>query len=136
LIERYHRVTVHGMSVEDVEMAERFRAALDAAFATGDRERVYELFADDIEYTTSRRTLRGLHEVREQLEWGGELENLDVEREEGEWHDLGDGHVVREDRVVQRWKETGEIAAIMLVSVDLRIRDGKITRLERRSRPE
>ena len=125
------------MSAEDVDLAERFRAAVDAAFATGDREGVYELFADDIEYTTPRRTLRGLHEVREKLSWGsGALENLDAERQEGEWHDLGDGHVVSEDRVVQRWKETGEIAAIMLLSVDLRIRDGKITRLERRSRPE
>jgi ketosteroid isomerase-like protein len=125
------------VSAEDVKVAERFSVALDAAFTTGDREGVYELFADDIEYTTPRRTLRGLREVREKLQWGGgELENLDLERQEGEWHDLGDGHVVRADRVVQRWKETGDIAAIMLVTMDLTIRDGKITRLERRSRPE
>ena len=119
------------MSIEDVDLAQRFDAAVEAAFATGDREGVYPFFADDIEYTTSRRTLRGLDEVREKLSWGGggELENLDVEREEGEWQDLGDGHVVREDRIVQRWKESGEVAAVMLVKLDLRIRYGKIIRM-------
>lgn len=125
------------MSAEDVDLAKRFRAALEAAFATGDRELVYAFFADDIEYTSPRRTLRGLDEVREKLSWGGgELENLDSEYEDGEWQDLGESHVVSEDRVVQRWKETGEIAAVMLVTVDLTTRDGKIARLERQSRPE
>lgn len=120
----------------DVEVAKRFDAAVDAAFQTGDRESVYVFFADDIEYTTPHRTLSGLREVREKLRWGGEKDNLDVELEGGEWQDLGDGHVVRESRMVQRWKETGEVAAIMRVTLDLRIRDGKITRLERVAQPE
>lgn len=124
------------MSAEDIEVADRLRAAIDAAFATGERERVYELFADDIEYTTPHRTLRGLSEVREKLKWGGEKENLDVEVEEGEWQDLGGGHVVSESRIVQRWKETGETAGVMRVRVDLRIRDGKIARYERVGQPE
>jgi ketosteroid isomerase-like protein len=125
------------VSIEDVGVAERFRAALDAAFETGDRESVYAFFADDIEYTTPHRTLRGLNEVREKLEWGGgEPDNLDVEVEDGNWQDLGGGHVIGERRIVQRWKETGEVAAIMLVHVDLRIRDGKITRYERHGRPD
>jgi hypothetical protein len=64
-------------------------------FQTGDRDSVYVFFADDIEYTTPHRTLSGLHEVREKLRWGGEKDNLDVEFEDGEWQDLGDGHVVR-----------------------------------------
>ena len=120
----------------DVEVAKRFDAAVDAAFQTGDRESVYVFFADDIEYTTPHRTLSGLREVREKLKWGGEKDNLDVEFEDGEWQDLGDGHVVRESRMVQRWKETGEVAATMRVTLDLRIRDGKITRLERVAQPE
>jgi hypothetical protein len=125
------------MSAQDVDVAERFHAAVDAAFETGDRELVYVFFADDIEYTTPHRTLHGLDEVREKLKWGGaEPENLDVEREDGDWQDLGGGHVVRESRVVQRWKETGEVAAIMRVNLDLRIRDGKIMRLERVAKPE
>ena len=120
----------------DVEVAKRFDAAVDAAFQTGDRESVYVFFADDIEYTTPHRTLSGLREVREKLRWGGEKDNLDVEFEDGEWQDLGDSHVVRESRMVQRWKETGEVAAIMRVTLDLRIRDGKIARLERVAQPE
>jgi hypothetical protein len=44
---------------EDVEVAKRFHAALETAFETGERELVYALFADDVEYTTPRRTLRG-----------------------------------------------------------------------------
>jgi ketosteroid isomerase-like protein len=124
------------VSVEDVDVAARFKAALEAAFATGDRELVYAFFADDIEYTTPRRTLRGLDEVREKLSWGGELENLEVDYHDGEWQDLGDGRVVCEDRMVQRWKETGEIASVMLITTDLTIRDGKIARLERQSRAE
>ena len=125
------------VSVEDVEVAKRFNVALEAALETGDREGVYALFADDIEYTTPHRTLRGLSEVREKLKWGSrEKENLDVQFEEGEWQDRGGGRVVKESRMVQRWKETGEVAAIMRINVDLRIRDGKITRLERLAQPE
>jgi hypothetical protein len=71
------------------------------------------------------------------LKWGNqEKENLDVEVEDGEWQDLGGGHVVRESRMVQRWKETGEVAAIMRINLDLWIRDGEIARLERIAKPE
>ncbi len=60
---------------------------------------MYELFADDVEYTTPRRTLRGLGEVREKLEWrAGQPAHLDVEVESGDWRDLGDGKIVRYER--------------------------------------
>jgi SnoaL-like domain len=121
----------------DTETAERFVAAVEVAFKSGDRDSVYAFFADDIEYTTPHRTLRGLSEVREKLKWGSpEKENLDIEVEDGEWQDLGGGRVVRESRMVQRWKETGEVAAIMRVNLDLWIRDGEIARLERIAKPE
>ena len=88
--------------------------------------------------STRRLTARsaGYARCERELRWGGEKDNLDVEFEDGEWQDLGDGHVVRESRMVQRWKETGDVAAIMRVTLDLRIRDGKITRLERVAQPE
>jgi hypothetical protein len=121
----------------DTEIAERFVAAVDRAFKTGDRDSVYAFFAHDIEYTTPHRTLRGLGEVREKLKWGNqEKENLDVEVEDGEWRDLGGGHVVRESRMVQRWKETGEVATTMRINLDLWIRHGEIARLERIAKPE
>jgi hypothetical protein len=75
--------------------------------------------------------------VREKLLSGGDPpENLDVEFEDGDWEDLGGGHVARESRVVQRWKETGDVATVMRVREELEIRDDKITRYERRGRPE
>lgn len=124
---------VRPVSSDDIAVAERFRAAVKEALETGDRELVYVLFADDVEYTTPHRTLRGLSEVREKLKWGGEKENLDVEFEEGDWRDLGDGNVGSETRMVQRWKETGEIAATMIMEEQLTVRDGKIARYERRA---
>ena len=72
------------MGADEVALGERFRSAVKAAFATGDRELVYALFADDVEYTTPHRTLRGLSEVREKLKWGGEKDNVDVELDEGD----------------------------------------------------
>jgi hypothetical protein len=126
---------VRAVGADDVAVAERFRAAVEEAFATGDRELVYALFADDVVYTTAYRTLTGLSEVREKLKWGGEKENLDVQREAGEWRDLGDGNVVSETRMVQRWKETGEVATTMIVQEELTVRGDKIARYERRSAP-
>jgi hypothetical protein len=38
--------------------------------------------------------------------------------------------------MVQRWKETGEVATIMRINLELWIRDGKIVRLERVAKPE
>jgi ketosteroid isomerase-like protein len=103
----------------------------------GDKESLYSLLADDIEWTTPHRTLRGLEEVREKLEWGGEPpEHLDVEWEDGEWVEVGGGRVVKESRVIQRWKETSEVSTSMRVREELVIRDGKIARYERRGRPE
>ena len=124
------------MGADDVAVAERFRAAVEQAFSTGDRELVYALFADDVEYTTPHRTLRGLNEIREKLKWGGEKENLDVELEKGDWRDLGDGVVASESRMIQRWKETREVAATMTIHEQLTVRDGKIARYERGAAPQ
>jgi hypothetical protein len=117
-----------------IDVARRF----DAVNASRDREAFYALLTDDAEWTTPYRTLRGLDEIREKLDWspGEPPENLDIEFEEGEWVDEGDGCVARENRVVQRWKETGEIATVILQREQLDIRDSKISRYSRRGRPE
>ncbi len=116
------------MTAEDINVAEQLLEAVER----DDREGVYALFADDIEYVTDRRTLRGIDEVREKLSWGGPKENLDVELEAGEWVDHGHGHLARDFHQVMRWKESGEIADQVRGRLDLRIRDGKIARYERR----
>lgn len=120
------------MGEQNLEIARRFGATSEE-----DTDALYSLLADDVEWTTPHRTLRGLEEVREKLEWGGEPpENLDVDWEDGEWNDLGDGRVMKESRVVQRWKETGDVAAVMRVREELTLRDGKIVRYERRGQSE
>jgi len=116
------------MSAEDIAVAEQLLEAVER----DDREGVYALFAEDIEYVTDRRTLRGIDEIREKLSWGGPKEHLDEELDAGEWVDLGDGHLVRDFRRVWRWKEGGEIADEVRGRLDLRIRDGRIARYERR----
>jgi ketosteroid isomerase-like protein len=119
------------VSAEDIEIAKRFATTMVA-----DKEGMFALLSDDVEWTTPKRTLRGLEEVREKLGGGGTPDNLDVEWEEGEWQDDGAGTVVCESRVVQRWKETGEVATVMRVREELQIREGKITRYARRGQPE
>lgn len=116
------------MTAEDINVGEQLLEAVER----DDREGVYALFADDIEYVTDRRTLRGIDEIREKLSWGGPKENLDVELEAGEWVDHGHGHFARDFHQVMRWKESGEIADQVRGRLDLRIRGGKIARYERR----
>jgi ketosteroid isomerase-like protein len=116
------------MSAEDIALADQLLEAVDR----DDREAVYGLFSDDIEYVTDRRTLRGIDELREKLNWGGPKEELDVEFERDGWVESGDGHVAQDFRMVMRWKENGEIADQAQGHIDLRIRDGKISRYERR----
>jgi ketosteroid isomerase-like protein len=52
------------MAAEAVEVAEGFRAALDAAVRTNDREAVYALLAPDVEWVMPQRTLHGIDEMR------------------------------------------------------------------------
>ena len=116
------------MSAGDVTVADQLLEAVER----DDREAVYGLFSDDIEYVTDRRTLRGIDELREKLNWGDPKENLDVEFARDPWVELGDGHLVQDFRMVMRWKEGGEIADEARGRIDLRISDGRISRYERR----
>jgi hypothetical protein len=79
------------MGAEDVEIATRFLRAAGASLKTGDREPVYPLLAQDVEWVTPMRTLRGVDEVRNELIWGFPPEKLDADVELGELEDLGEG---------------------------------------------
>ena len=98
------------MGANDLEVAGRFRTALEAAAKSGDREAIYAFLAADVEWVTPKRTLRGIDEVREELIWGSPDENLDLEFEEGEGVELGDGRVVSDVHQVYRVKATGDFA--------------------------
>jgi ketosteroid isomerase-like protein len=118
---------------DDLEIAGRFRAALETAVRTGDHEGVLELLAPDVEWVTPQRTLRGIEEVRTWRVWGSSGESFDFEFGEGEWVDHGDGRVACDVHQVYRVKETGDFAYERERRVELTIRDGLISRYEVRS---
>jgi hypothetical protein len=51
------------MGADDLEIARRFRIALEAAAKSGDREALYPFLAADVEWVTAKRTLHGIDEV-------------------------------------------------------------------------
>ena len=120
------------MGAEELEIARQFWTALVAAAKTGDREAVYPLLATEVEWVTPKRTLQGVDAVRTELIWGSPPENLDLEFEESEWDDLGDGRVASDVHEVYRMKGSGDFAYDRHRRIELVIRDGKISRYEMR----
>jgi len=120
------------VAAEDLELASRFRAALEAAVRTVELKAVLELVAPGVEWITPQRTLHGAEELRTWRLWGSSAEAFDFEFDEGEWVDDGDGRVSCEVKQVYRVKETGDFAYERLRRVELAIRDGKIARYELR----
>ena len=118
------------MGAQDVEVAERFRVALEAAVKTNDREAVYTLLAPDVEWVTPKRTLHGIDEMRREWTWGSSPESFAYEFEEGDWVNDGDGRVVCDVREIYRVKETGDFAYSRRRRIQLTIDAGKITRYE------
>ncbi len=118
------------MASENVEVAERFRVALEAAVRTGDRDAVFALLAPNVEWITPQRTLHGIDEMRENWNWGSSPESFDYAFEEGEWVDAGDGQLSCDVRQVYRLKQSGDVAYERTRRVRLTIRDGKIGRYE------
>jgi ketosteroid isomerase-like protein len=118
------------MASESVEVAERFRVALEATVRTGDREAVFALLAPDVEWVTPQRTLHGIDEMRQNWDWGSSPATFDYAFEEGEWVDDGDGRLVCDVRQVYRLKESGDFAYQRIRRVRLTFRDGKIGRYE------
>ena len=118
------------MGAQDVEVAERFRVALEAAVRTNDREAVYNLLAPDVEWVMPKRTLRGIDEMRREWTWGSSPESFDYEFEEGDWVDDGDGRLGCDVREIYRLKETGDFAYARRRRIQVTISEGKITRYE------
>jgi ketosteroid isomerase-like protein len=121
------------MSADDVQVASQFLAALEAAMQTGEREAVYALLAADVEWVAPQRTLKGLDELKEKHTWGLPPEQFDVEFEDVDLSDLGDGRLVAQVREAYRWKETGERAHHRDRRIEVTIRSGKIARYEMRN---
>jgi hypothetical protein len=120
------------MSKSDLELATQFLQALAAADEGGDRSGLYPFLATDVEWLTPRRDLHGIDEVRDQLTWISPRGNLDVEFDEPDLTDLGDGRILSDVHEVYRMKGTGEFAYTRDRRIELTIREGRIARYEMR----
>jgi len=120
------------VGADDLDVARRFFAALEAAAVTGDREPVYPFLAPDVEWVTQKRTLSGIDEIKKELIWGSPPEKLDIEFESAETRDLGGGQIVSDVHEIYRMKGTGDFAYARNRRIELTIRDGAIARYEMR----
>jgi ketosteroid isomerase-like protein len=120
------------MDARDLELATRFRFALEEAATTGDWTSVYPCLAPDVEWVTPKRTLTGIEEVEHDLIWGSPPELLDVEFEVGDWVDLGEGRLAVGVHEVYRMKGSGDFAYERDRSIEITIRESKISRYEMR----
>jgi ketosteroid isomerase-like protein len=122
------------MSAEDLAVVREFLEALASAANTGDENRLYPLLASDVEWLTPLRSVRGLGEVRGQPSWPWIVPpaRFEIDFQEHETTDLGDGRIVADFREVYRLKETGAFAYARERRIELTVRGDKISRYEMR----
>jgi ketosteroid isomerase-like protein len=123
------------MSADDIDIATRFLETLAVAAKTGNpeaQEALYPFLAPDVEWVTAKRDLHGIDEVQAQLTWLSPPDTLDVEFDEPDLTDHGDGRVVSDVHETYRLKGTGEFGYARDRRIDLTIREGKIARYEMR----
>ena len=118
------------VSAADLALAKQFLGALAAVATTGERNPLYALLTPDVEWVTQKRSLVGIDDVRDHLTWVGPRESLDIEFEDLEIADLGDGRIVSDVHEVYRMKTTGDFAYACDRRIELTIRDGRIARYE------
>jgi ketosteroid isomerase-like protein len=127
------RLTRRDVSADDLDVARQFLTALAAAARTGERDPLYPLLVSDVEWVTPQRKLAGIDDVRAELTWLSPPEHLDLEFEEVETTDLGDGQIVTEVHEIYRMKQSGEFAYARDRRITLTIRDRKVARYELRN---
>jgi hypothetical protein len=120
------------MIAGDLQLAREFLSALAGVAKTGERDALYPFLASDVAWLTPQRELRGLDEVRDQLTWLTPKEQLEIEFEEEEITDLGDGRIVSDVHETCRMKGSGDFAYARNRRIELTIREGKIARYEMR----
>jgi ketosteroid isomerase-like protein len=120
------------VSVDDVELARKFLDVLADAARTGDRHAVYCLLTPDVEWSTPQRDVHGIDAARAELTWIKPPAHLDVEFDEPDLDDLGEGRIVSAVRETYTVKGSGDFAYARDRRIDLTIRDGKVVRYEMR----
>jgi hypothetical protein len=121
------------MDARELELAHRFRIALEGAAKTGDWAQVYPCLATDVEWVTPKRTLAGIDEVEHDLTWGTPPEHLDQEFQTGDWVDLGPGCARLDVLQIYRVKGSGDFAYQRELRIEITMSEGKIGRYEIRT---
>jgi len=118
------------VSAEELDVAVRFLDALAVAAATGERDGLYPLLANDVEWRTPKRVLTGLDAIHTDLTWLGAPEQFDLEFERTRLADLGGGRVVSDVHETYRMKNTGDFAYACDRRIELRIESSRVVRYE------
>jgi ketosteroid isomerase-like protein len=128
----YDPVDLYVMPASDLDTAQQFQSAVEAAFRTGDFGPVAAFLAPDVECVTPQHSLSGPEAMIEELNRARPTGRLDVELESGDWKRRGDGRYSRAITALFRSQETGELSYSRDRSFELTIRDGKVSRYEMR----
>jgi hypothetical protein len=120
------------MPAPDLDTAQQFRSAAEAALRTGDFGPVVALVATDVECVTPQHSVHGVDAITEALSLARPAESLEVEFENGDLKRRGNGRYSCEIRALYRSKATGELSYSRDRSFELTIRDGKVSRYEMR----
>jgi ketosteroid isomerase-like protein len=122
------------MSADDLGVARRFFEALRATVNTGDHDGLYPLLDPDVEWRTPLRDLHGIAELRAETSWPwiAPRTSFEIDFEEKETTDLGDGRIVSDLREVYRMKGSGDFAYARHRRIELTIRKEKIASYEMR----
>ena len=120
------------MSVTNVEVANEFRAALEAALRTGECEGVLALLSPDVEWVMPQHTVHEVAEIEDDLTRLRPPPSLDVEFESENWVDYGEGCLSCEVHAAHRSRSTGELAYTRDRTMVLTVHEGKIARCEMR----
>jgi len=120
------------MPASDLEIAQQFQSAAEAALQTGDFDPVAALLAPDVELVMPQHTLHGVEALIEELSRTRPSERFDVEFESDDWKDAGNGRLTSEIRVLYRSKVSDDLSYSRDRSFELTIRDGQVSRFEMR----
>jgi len=120
------------MSDPDLDTAQHFQSAAEAAVRSGDFERVVAFLAPDVECVTPQHSVQGVEAVTEELRRARPTERFDVEFETGDWRLLGNGRYSCELRALYRSKVSDGLSYSRDRSFEVTIRGGRVSRYEMR----
>ncbi len=118
------------MSTTDLDIARQFLSATEDALRTGDFEPVAALLAPDVELVMPQRPLHGVDALIEELSRVRPSERFEIDFENGDWKQLGNGRFSCEIVALYRSKVSDNLSYSRDRTFELTIGDGKVSRLE------